>query len=128
MPPIDPASFGAIGESMKAFAVSAASGEFAINPDTGGDALLKAIRDMKDWVDERRAHLNLLTNQPPLGTSHGANTMKPYVAEVATDSQGFIPMLLKFRESLDDAEKGISDAIDNYRELDQRGVTRQQVT
>ncbi|HEV2782442.1 MAG TPA: hypothetical protein VGX25_23870 [Actinophytocola sp.] len=117
------AGFGAIGESMKAFAGAAAAGAFAIN-ESGGQALLNAIRDMKDWVDERQQDLQVLTYEPPLGSSHGANTMKSFVPQVATDGQGFITMLMKFRESLTDAEQGINDAMRNYRALDERGSTK----
>jgi hypothetical protein len=38
---------GAIGASMSAFVASAASGGFAVN-ETGGQAILTAIRNMKD--------------------------------------------------------------------------------
>jgi hypothetical protein len=54
--------------------------------------------------------------------------MKPYVAQVATDDQGFLPMLMKLRESLEDAEQGITDAMRNYQAMDERGVGRQQTT
>jgi hypothetical protein len=122
---IDPGAFSAIGESMRAFASSAASGTFGIS-ETGGQALLTAIRNMKDWVDQNRSELWRWGEEPPLGTSHGADTMKPFVVQVATDEQGFVPMLMKFRESLTDAEQGITDAIRNYHAMDQRGAGRQQ--
>ena len=126
---IDPAGAGAaigsaIGESFKEFAQGAASGSFAIS-ETGGKALLQAIRNMKDWVDENRGDVSELSIQPKLGESHGAKVMSPFVAKVASDDQGFVPMLMKLRESLEDAEKGINDAMKNYQAMDQRGVGRQ---
>jgi hypothetical protein len=62
--------------------------------------------------------------QPPPGTSHGANVMTKVEAAVAEDNQGFMPMLLKFRESLDAAEQGINDAMRNYTAMDERGAGR----
>jgi hypothetical protein len=122
---IDPGAFESIGESMKAFASDAASGSFGIS-ETGGHALLRAIRNMKDWVDANRDALWRWGEEPPLGTSEGATTMKPFIVRVATDDKGFVPMLMKFRESLTDAEQGINDAIRNYQAVDQRGASRQQ--
>ena len=120
------AAGAAIGASMQAFAGAAAAGEFAINPDTGGKALLNAIRDMRDWIDENKGDLQQLARQPELGGSNGANTMRTFVPQVASDGQGFIPMLEKFRESLTSAEEGINSAIANYVSMDQRGAGRQQ--
>jgi hypothetical protein len=114
----------AIGESFAVFAKGAASGSFAIS-ETGGKALLQAIRNMKDWVDENRGDVSQLSVQPKLGGSHGANVMAPFVAEVASDDQGFVPMLMKLRESLEDAERGITDAMKNYQAMDQRSASRQ---
>lgn len=114
--------FDSIGQSMDMFAGGAASGQFAVN-ETGGKALLQAIRNMKDWVDQNRIDLQQLANQPQLGHSHAATAMRPYVASVATDNQGFLTMLMKFRESLDKAEQGINDAMKNYHATDQGGKT-----
>jgi hypothetical protein len=120
------AAIGAtMGVSFAEFAASAAAGTFAISP-TGGQALLTAIRNMKDWVDHNRGDLRTLAQEPKLGESHGAQTMTKFMPQVANDHQGLIPMLMKFRESLEDAEKGINDAMKNYQEMDQRGVSRQQ--
>jgi hypothetical protein len=103
---------------------AAAEGSFAIN-ETGGKALLQAIREMKDWVDENRGDLGELADQPKLGGSHGAQVMKQVVPQVASDGQGFLTMLMKFRESLDEAEQGINTAMKNYASMDQRGAGRQ---
>jgi hypothetical protein len=51
--------------------------------------------------------------------------MKRHMSQVATDDQGFLPMLMKFRESLTSAEQGINDAMRNYQSMDQRGASRQ---
>lgn len=115
--------FGSIGASMAAFKGAAASGSFAVN-DTGGKALLTAIRSMRDWIDEGQFDLQSLAQTPPLGGSHGAQTMKTFVPQVATDGQGFLTMLMKFRDSLADAEQGINDAMRNYKAMDQRGTSK----
>ncbi len=107
----------AIGKSMADFAASAASGAFAVSP-TGGDALRAAITEMAQWVDDNAARVRSLAQEPKLGSSHGAETMKPFVAEVAADSQGFLPMLTKFRESLSKAEEGVIAAMNNYNATD----------
>jgi hypothetical protein len=113
--------FGAIGASMKSFAKAAVSGAFAINPDTGGQALLNAITHMQNSLTEREGDFDLMALEPQLGTSHGAHTMRQFVPQVATDGQGFLTMLTKFKESLADAKTGIEAAIANYQDLEERG-------
>jgi len=97
---------------------AANDGSFAVN-ETGGTALLAAIREMAKWVDENLADLGTLAQQPALGTSNGATAMKPYVQDVATDQEGFLTMLREFRTSLADAEQGVIGAMNNYRDIDQ---------
>jgi hypothetical protein len=110
---------------MGDFLGSSTSGSFAVN-DTGGAALLTAIREMARWVDDNAGALRVLAQQPPLGTSVGANAMKPHVESVATDQEGFLTMLMEFRRSLTDAEQGVLNAMANYREQD--SGTAQQYT
>jgi hypothetical protein len=115
--------FDAIGKSMDMFAGAAASGGFAVN-ETGGKALLQAIQNMKDWVDENRLEVQRLSFKIPLGSTTMAEALKPYMNNVVSDGQGFMTMLLKFRESLDKAEQGIKDAMKNYQATDQGGQAR----
>jgi hypothetical protein len=112
------AAVAGIAQSASGFAKAASEGSFAIN-ERGGRALLEAIREMRDWIDSQAGRLTLLQQAPQLGGSHGAETMKPYVQQVASDQQGFITMLQAFRGSLDQAEQGINDAMNNYHSLDQ---------
>lgn len=107
----------AMAKSMVNLKQAAADGSFAVN-ETGGQALLVAIREMAKWVDDNLADLGTLAQQPALGTSHGAEAMKPYVQEVATDNAGFLTMLQQFRASLVDAEAGVIGAMNNYRHID----------
>ncbi|MFC4858824.1 hypothetical protein [Actinophytocola glycyrrhizae] len=103
-----------MASSMRGLKMAAADGSFAVS-ETGGQALLVAIREMAKWVDDNLADLGTLAQQPALGTSHGAEAMKPYVQEVATDNEGFLTMLQQFRASLVDAEEGVLGAMDNYQ-------------
>lgn len=107
----------AVAASMQGLKAAAADGSFAVN-ETGGKALLVAIREMAKWVDDNLADLGTLAQQPALGGSHGAEAMKPYVTEVATDQQGFLTMLQQFRGSLVDAEAGVIGAMNNYRHIE----------
>lgn len=112
------ASMASMGASMASFKQAAAAGSFAVN-ESGGQALLKAIRDMATWVDSKHTELNFLAKEQPLGTSNGANLMKPYLVDVATDDKGFVTQLREFRKSLADAEQGILDAMKNYKNTEQ---------
>lgn len=110
--------------SMTGFKEAAAAGSFTVNEE-GGQKLLSAIRDMAAWVDGNLADVGT-TYQLPLGTSEGANLMKPYMQEVFTDDQGFVTRLREFRNSLVDAEAAIIEAMKNYgrTEGDVRGMFR----
>ena len=111
------APLDAIGKSMDNFAGSAAAGQFAVN-QSGGDALLAAIKEMADWVNRERSRLVVLQQQPMLGSSNSAEVMKPYVQQVASDQQGFLTQLTAFANSLVKAEEGIRQAMSNYQNTD----------
>lgn len=106
-----------VGKSMGMLKQAAADGTFAVN-ESGGQALLQAIREMAKWVDDNLGQLGTLGQQPALGSSNGAAVMKPYMAEVATDDQGFVTMLREFRASLVDAEAGVIGAMNNYNTIE----------
>ncbi|MDQ3787108.1 MAG: hypothetical protein M3422_07680 [Actinomycetota bacterium] len=107
----------AMAKSMVSLKQAAADGQFAVN-ETGGQALLVAIREMAKWVDSNISKLSTLGRSQPLGSSHGAEAMKPYVREVATDQEGFLTMLQQFRASLEDAEAGVIGAMNNYQQIE----------
>ncbi|MCG8915168.1 hypothetical protein L6E12_05110 [Actinokineospora sp. PR83] len=117
------APLDAIGKSIDAFAGAAAAGQFAVNR-TGGDALLAAIKKMKDWIDDKQTDLGVLEQEPMLGASNAAQVMKPFVQQVATDAQGFITQLRAFRVSLEQAEVAIGQAMANYREADEESTRK----
>lgn len=108
------ADYTAIGENMAMFAAMAADGGIEVN-ETGGEALLTAIRNLKDWADRQQRRLVVLGQELPLGSSHAAMVMKPYVQQVAIDGQGFLTQLGEFIKSLENAEQGIQTAMANYR-------------
>ena len=112
------APLDAIGKAMGDFAGSAAAGQFAVN-QSGGDALLAAIKKMSDWVRTEQARLNVLAQEPQLGSSNSAQVMKPYVQQVASDGQGFLTQLTAFSDSLVKAEEGIRQAMANYQDTDE---------
>jgi hypothetical protein len=111
------ATVAGIAPGAASFAKAAADGSFAVS-ETGGQALLQAIREMRDWINGQDVKLTQLSQTPPLGGSHGAEALKPYVRDVAADHQGFIVMLKAFGDSLAEAEKGIKAAMGNYRHMD----------
>jgi hypothetical protein len=117
------AAGAAIGQSMMNFASAAASGAFAVN-ETGGQALLSAIRNMRDGIAQIQADWVFANRQVQLGQSHGAKVMTEVDTEVGQDEQGFMPMLTKLLESLEAAEQGIKDAMRNYQAMDERGASR----
>ncbi|WP_424188924.1 hypothetical protein ACOBQX_11425 [Actinokineospora sp. G85] len=111
------AALGKIGESMAQFAGAAAAGQFAVN-ETGGQALIAAIDQLLDWLDMNQFTLRNLEQEPPLGSSNAAQVMKPYMASVATDHEGFLTQLRALGESLKQARQGIETAMRNYEQTD----------
>ncbi|MDQ3404807.1 MAG: hypothetical protein M3548_15695 [Actinomycetota bacterium] len=112
-----------IGKSMDQFAHGAASGAFAVN-EQGGQALLNAIADMAAWVDSEQFQLRQLEQEASLGSTNGAQVMKPYLKQVASDGSGFLTQLTAFRESLVKAEEGIKQAMVNYRQTDNLNASK----
>ena len=112
---------GGGGGAFDQFANLAQSGGFAISA-SGGEALLQAIRALRDWIDEQSFSAQIMASQPKLGSSNGAEVMKPYMVDVATDERGFIPALAKLGTSLLKAEEAIRLAMNNYRDADDDGV------
>ncbi|MFC0112773.1 hypothetical protein [Kibdelosporangium aridum] len=111
-------NIGSIGASMGAFASAAAAGGFEVN-ETGGKALLAAIKSMKEWVNEQESGLSEIAQVLPLGNSNAARVMAPYVQQVAVDGQGFLTQLAQFRDSLAKAEEGINTAMARYQATEQ---------
>lgn len=111
------AAIQGIVAGTKKLASAAAEGHFAISEE-GGRALLQAVREMRDWINGQDNRMVALQQAPPIGSSFGAEAIKPYARDVAADNQGFIAMLKAFGDSLNDAERGIEEAMNNYRTMD----------
>lgn len=103
--------------SMAGLVDAVAQGTFAVN-ETGGQALLSAIRELAKVVDGNLADFNTVSRSLPLGNSNGAKLMKPYMQDVQTDDQGFFTRLKEFRNSLVDAEAAIKGAMKNYDNME----------
>jgi hypothetical protein len=109
---------GGLVEAIGRFKASADSGQFGIS-ETGGQALIQACRQLKDWYLGQSHKLYMLAQQPKLGSSHMAEVMKPYVQDVATNAKdGFLPVLKQLVGVLDDFETSIQQAMKNYRNTD----------
>ncbi|WP_026424892.1 hypothetical protein [Actinokineospora inagensis] len=108
---------GAIGATMGQFAALAANGEFAVN-EQGGQALLKAIRNLATWIDRQTQESWRLTDAAKLGSSNNAKVMTPYMQQVASDGQGFVTQIEQLRESLSSAAAAIEQAMANYQQTD----------
>ena len=103
-----------IGKNMANFAKAASAGAFEVS-ETGGKALIEAIEDFQNWIQDVSERTNRLTQERKLGGSVGAQTMKGFTQSVATDGEGFLTQLRALRDSLDKAKEGIQRAMDNYR-------------
>lgn len=115
---LDAGGGGGVPLSMAVLREAATSGSFAVN-ETGGQVLLTAIRDLAKAVDDNLADFKTVSRTLPLGSSNGANLMKPYMADVQTDDQGFFTRLKEFRDSLADAEAAVQAAMKNYGHMEE---------
>nr|WP_018687218.1 hypothetical protein [Actinokineospora enzanensis] len=107
----------AMNNSLTGFLNAANTGEFAVN-ETGGQALISAMRNMRDWIDQNQYQFAQLKREPQLGSTNNANVLKPFMVAVATDDQGFVTQIMKLRESLVHAEEAIKAAMANYQDTD----------
>jgi hypothetical protein len=107
-----------VGQALARFAATANEGGFAVD-ERGGEALLKVVREMADWVDGRLGGLAVLGQEPPLGSSVGAGALRPHLGRVATDDQGLLTQLRRLRETLAQVEQGIRSAMSHYRSVDE---------
>ncbi|WP_156893402.1 hypothetical protein [Actinokineospora enzanensis] len=113
---------GAIGTGVADLLSTARAGGFAVN-ESGGQAMLKAIRNFLDWIDSEQDAFSVLSREPKLGSTNNAKVMKPFMVAVATDDRGFVTQVLALRDSLTQAEEAIKTAMANYRETDARAAS-----
>ncbi|PPK61343.1 hypothetical protein V5P93_006438 [Actinokineospora auranticolor] len=112
---------GPAGAGIADLVAAANSGGFTVS-ETGGQALLTAIRNLIDWIDGQQDTFGKLSQTPKLGLSNNAEIMKPFMVQVATDDRGFVTQLLKLRASLTDAQSAITTAMANYAGTDQKAA------
>ncbi|GAA2984210.1 hypothetical protein [Actinokineospora diospyrosa] len=119
--PPDIETAAGISAAVGQFAALAASGSFAVN-DHGGQALLKAVREMLTWIDGERRNFERLLQIPKLGSSNNAEVMKPFMQKVAGDESGFITQVLLLGDSLAAAEQAIVQAMASYQKADEHAT------
>ena len=85
------------------------------------DAMMDAVRRSADVMHKaamsmNSAHGHDIQAQPALGDSNGANVMKPWMQQVATDgSNGFFPVVDQFKEQIGKFREAVKAAEHNYR-------------
>lgn len=106
-----------VGRTLAGHAATANEGGFAVDAG-GGEALLRAVHDLADWLDGQLGRLGALDTEPPLGQTAGALAVKPHLRAAAADDQGFLTQLGRLRETLAQAEHGIRAAMSDYQSVD----------
>lgn len=106
-----------VGKALAGHAATANEGGFAVD-ESGGEALLRAVRGLADWLDGHLGRLDALDREPPLGQTAGALAVKPHMRAAATDEQGFLTQLRALRQTLANAEHGIRAAMSDYQSVD----------
>ncbi|XVS63510.1 hypothetical protein ACQPYE_35450 [Actinosynnema sp. CA-299493] len=119
------AGISGMSTAVAEFGAATAAG-FTIGP-RGGDALVRAIDRILFQSERHIMTADRLAQEPPLGTTPGAQVYKPFLATVASDpDQGLVPALHKFTTDLALLRDQVMQAMDLYRTTDQgaaHGVT-----
>ncbi|QQQ75530.1 hypothetical protein IOD16_31265 [Saccharothrix sp. 6-C] len=93
----------------------------------GGAALVEAIDRIVSQSQRHIMTADRLSQEPPLGTTPGAQVYKPFLATIASDpDEGLVPALQKFTTDLALLRDQVLQAMDLYRTTDQgaaHGVT-----
>jgi hypothetical protein len=111
-------AFAGMGSSIDAIFTAANSGGFGIS-ENGGQALLRALDELKTAVENALRNSSQLEEQPALGSTPAANVYKPFLATIASDpTQGAIPALRKLQKDLANAHAAINKAMQNYQETE----------
>ncbi|GDY31373.1 hypothetical protein [Gandjariella thermophila] len=127
MPELNLDSVHQQSQAMRNLADLANSGGFGL-ADDAGQALLKAIYNMKDGLNGMRVQLDQVKQDAKLGTSPDAKAMIQRNKLIATgDNQSADYVLSEFDKALTDAEVAIKQAMRNYVDTEtgnQRGINR----
>lgn len=115
-----------ISDSVAAFSASVADG-VGVN-EHGGQALIKAIDKMYDGITRALGRSDIISQQPPLGTTPAAQVYKPYLATIATDpAQGFITAAKELQKKLEQMRSDVEKAMAAYQATDEnakQGITK----
>jgi len=111
-------SVGKALHKMQGLTQAAAAGGFAVN-DSGGAAMLAAVRDLRAELDGQLAALATLRQSPRLGTTPGALVAGEHVRRSATgDPRSLDAVIEQVGTALDEFESALRKAMANYRETD----------
>jgi len=110
------AMMDAVRRSADVMHKAAMSKDLEIDPQ-GAQAMIKALDKLEAGLgDMNSAHGHDIQAQPALGDSNGANVMKPWMQQVATDgSNGFFPVVDQFKEQIGKFREAVKAAEHNYR-------------
>lgn len=115
-----------ISDSAASFSASVAAG-VGVN-ESGGEALIKAISRMQRGVAKALQKAELLSQEPPLGTTPAAQVYKPFLASIAADPvQGFVPAAKKLQQDLERMRTDVEQAMAAYKATDEdaeQGIKR----
>jgi hypothetical protein len=96
----------------------AISGGFSMNYE-GVQALLTYTKNLQQAVARALASQATLSQTPQLGATPAANTFKPYLPTIATDSsQGLIPVLQKLAQQLEQSATNLQNSLNAYERAD----------
>src|SRR5437764_1977629 len=89
-----------IRRSAETMHKAAMSKDLEIDPH-GAQALITALNKLEDGLSGIHGKSAEMMAQPALGESNGANVMKPWMQQTATDgSDGFFPNLEQFKSQI----------------------------
>lgn len=107
-----------ISDAAASFSASVAAG-VGVN-ENGGQALIKAIDKMHKGVTNALQKSDVISQQPPLGTTPAAQVYKPYLATIATDPvQGFIAAAEELQKKLLQMRADVEKAMAAYQATDE---------
>ncbi|SDP80293.1 hypothetical protein SAMN04487905_109131 [Actinopolyspora xinjiangensis] len=103
---------------------AAAAGRFAADPESGR-ALVTVLQKRLNWAARIRLNLTRLGQEPPLGSSPGANTFKPFFASLATDlNDGINSHWENFMQVIEETIEAVKESMENYQDVDDDQAAR----
>jgi hypothetical protein len=115
-----------ISDSAASFSASVSAGVGV--SESGGEALIKAIGQMQRGVAKALQKAEILSQEPPLGTTPAAQVYKPFLASIAADPvQGFVPAAKQLEKDLERMRSDVERAMAAYQATDEdakQGIKR----